>query len=1187
MKLKKLEIYGFKSFAQRTEIVFNEGITGIVGPNGSGKSNIGDAVRWVLGEQSAKTLRGAKMEDVIFNGTQKRKPLSYCEVSLVFDNEDRALPMDFAEVAVTRRVYRNGESEYYLNRSACRLKDIIDLFRDTGIGKEGYSIIGQGRIDDILSQRGEDRRQVFEEAAGIVKFKARKEEADKKLQRTLENMERVEDIIQELERQLAPLEKQAETAREYMELSKELRVLDLNLFLLKHDRFKERIAELDENLATLNAILRQNEEALTEKTAARDQQQTLIEELEGRITGARNELMNCADRVHTLKTELATLASRREAREETIRRMNDEQNDARARLAELEKASGEQDGGLSRQQELLNAAQQSLRDATEAQERLAREETEKEQALEDYKAQMLEAMNRSSNLRNDQTRQTTMRAQMDSRLQELTAQDAQLAERLAELQTAAEAAQELLRQAQESRDQLAASHQARQRELNDCDMELNRLRQGTQEKMGQMQSAMSRLKLMEEMQREMEGFNQSVKRAMSFAHQQGMTGVRGVLAQLLTVPQKYETAIDMALGAAQQNIVTEDENTAKTLIEYLRQNRLGRATFLPMTTVRSKVLNDRERQALRLPGCLGVASDLVQCDPAYRGIIENLLGRTVIATDLNAGIPIMRAGNHSFRLVTLQGDVMHSGGSMTGGSVQSKMTNLLGREREIKELSASIEQEKANLARMRETLNDRQQAKDSLKQQVSEAMEKVHQEEIAVARETQRLESAQGELREQQERINAAHQAEEQLREAIAQLDAQLLALEQESTEDSYDPDAMQEETRRLQGVLTQAREASAAQRDQVMTLTLHLSDLQHELDSMQRDQHRVSQEMEQLRHDLTRRAGQISGLTELTAQDTAQEAVLQEQLAQREQEQTEQKSRVHQQEEGRTQAQAVLKQLMADMEALHSQYSADGDKQHRTELARSRVENDLKVLQDRIWNTWEVTYAGAEAERITEGFDATAADTRAAELQTRIRAMGSVNVNAVEEYANTKARYDDLSAQREDLQKAEKDLRELIARLLTQMESTFVENFTKMQGYFAETFVRLFGGGHAELRLADPSDPLNCGIEVIAQPPGKKLQLLSLLSGGERALTAIAILFAMLKLKPTPFCILDEIEAALDEANIGYFADYLVEYSKGTQFVVVTHRKGTMERCDSLYGVAMEEQGVSKMVSVSLQDYA
>ena len=323
MKLKKLEIYGFKSFAQRTEIVFNEGITGIVGPNGSGKSNIGDAVRWVLGEQSAKTLRGAKMEDVIFNGTQKRKPLSYCEVSLVFDNEDRALPMDFAEVAVTRRVYRNGESEYYLNRSACRLKDIIDLFRDTGIGKEGYSIIGQGRIDDILSQRGEDRRQVFEEAAGIVKFKARKEEADKKLQRTLENMERVEDIIQELERQLAPLEKQAETAREYMELSKELRVLDLNLFLLKHDRFKERIAELDENLATLNAILRQNEEALAEKTAARDQQQTLIEELEGRITAARNELMNCADRVHTLKTELATLASRREAREETIRRMND------------------------------------------------------------------------------------------------------------------------------------------------------------------------------------------------------------------------------------------------------------------------------------------------------------------------------------------------------------------------------------------------------------------------------------------------------------------------------------------------------------------------------------------------------------------------------------------------------------------------------------------------------------------------------------------------------------------------------------------------------------------------------------------------------------------------------------------------------------------------------------------------
>mgnify|MGYP002572129601 CR=1 FL=1 len=728
---------------------------------------------------------------------------------------------------------------------------------------------------------------------------------------------------------------------------------------------------------------------------------------------------------------------------------------------------------------------------------------------------------------------------------------------------------------------------ARQQELAACDGELNTLRQSAQEKTGQLQSAMSRLKLMEEMQREMEGFNQSVKRAMAFAHQRGMQGVRGVLAQLLTVPQRYETAIDMALGAAQQNIVTEDEDTAKTLIEYLRQNRLGRATFLPMTTVRSKLLNDRERQALRLPGCLGVASDLVQCDPAYRGIVENLLGRTVIATDLNAGIPIMRAGNHSFRLVTLQGDVMHSGGSMTGGSVQSKMTNLLGREREIKELSRSIEKDKAELNRLRETVNDRQQAKDSLKAQVAEAVEKAHQEEIAVARETQRLESARNELREHQGRMDAARQAEEQLREAIAQLDAQLQALQEESTADSYDPEAMQEETRRLQGVLTQAREASAAQRERVMQLTLALSDAQHELDSMERDKDRVSQETEQLRRDLTRREGQITGLKELVRQEQAHIAELDGQIATQEEAQKAQEAEVHAQEESRAQAQAGLRQLMEDIEALHRQNTEDGDKQHRTELTRSRVENELKTLQDRIWNTWEMTYAGAEAERITQGFDAAAAQSRAGELQSRIRAMGSVNVNAVEEYAATKARYDDLAAQREDLQKAEADLRELIGRLLTQMERTFVENFSKMQGYFAETFVRLFGGGHAELRLADPADPLNCGIEVIAQPPGKKLQLLSLLSGGERALTAIAILFAMLKLKPTPFCILDEIEAALDEANIGYFADYLVEYSKGTQFVVVTHRKGTMERCDSLYGVAMEEQGVSKMVSVSLQDYA
>ena len=421
-----------------------------------------------------------------------------------------------------------------------------------------------------------------------------------------------------------------------------------------------------------------------------------------------------------LKNEWTAAASRQENREENIRRMTGEQQSARERLEELTRMSGEQDGGLERQRQRLSEAQEALREATQAQDRLAREEAQKEQALEDYKAQMLEAMNRSSNLRNDQTRQTTMRAQMDSRLKELLSQDEQMAQRLEELQSAAQAAQGQLEQAKAGWDKLVQAHRARQQELAACDGELNTLRQSAQEKTGQLQSAMSRLKLMEEMQREMEGFNQSVKRAMAFAHQRGMQGVRGVLAQLLTVPQRYETAIDMALGAAQQNIVTEDEDTAKTLIEYLRQNRLGRATFLPMTTVRSKLLNDRERQALRLPGCLGVASDLVQCDPAYRGIVENLLGRTVIATDLNAGIPIMRAGNHSFRLVTLQGDVMHSGGSMTGGSVQSKMTNLLGREREIKELSRSIEKDKAELNRLRETVNDRQQAKDSLKAQVAE-----------------------------------------------------------------------------------------------------------------------------------------------------------------------------------------------------------------------------------------------------------------------------------------------------------------------------------------------------------------------------------------------------------------------------------------------------------------------------------
>ncbi len=1186
MRLKKLELYGFKSFAQRTEIVFGEGITGIVGPNGSGKSNIGDAVRWVLGEQSAKTLRGASMSDVIFNGTQKRKPLSYCEVSLIFENDDRALNMDFAEVMVTRRVYRNGESEYYLNRAACRLKDIIDLFRDTGIGKEGYSIIGQGRIDEILSRRGEDRRQIFEEAAGIVKFKARKEEADKKLQRTLENAERVDDILEELNRQLKPLEEQARAAREYLELSAELKILDLNLFLVRSDRAKERLAELDGELMNLRTVLSDTEEALALKTEKRDEYQSEIAQLEEKITSTRSALMACAEQVHEAQSTLSALNSRRETRRENRERTEEENQESQRRLDELEALFTRSESEARDQEALVFQAEQALQKARNAAENAEQHAEACENELERHKADVMNALNRLSAVKNDQTRLKTMRAQMESRLEELAASEGALKQQEQALQEAEQQTERRLKEEEALRNKLADTLADRQDALGRSDAALISLRTQAEQLSSSLQSTQSRQKLLSEMTREMEGYNNTVRRAMQYAKDRGMAGVRGVLAQLISVPREYETAIDMALGAAQQNIVTDNEETAKELIQYLRQNRLGRATFLPQTSVRSKLLNDRERQALRLPGAIGVASDLVRCAPEYRGIVENLLGRTVIAENLDVGIPIMRAGNHAFRLVTLEGDVMHSGGSMTGGSTQSKMVNLLGRERELKELTENLRTGKIRLDEMKARLAKSQQEKNALKLDVQDALNALHQQEIAVARENERHEAARAELSSHRSRMEQTGQATLQLMESMEDIDRQLEGISSLSGDAQLDQSAMEEKTAALQEALSAARAQAAAAADQVVQSTLRLSDLRHQLDILHKDKTRYEQDKALLTAEMDRRNHQLAMMAQQDAQDEAEESRFSALLAQRQKDQQRQEQVAQLLESRRSAAQDKLRDVLTDMENLHQSHTRDADRIHRTELSRARVESDLKVMQDRIWNSYEVTYAGAEEYRQTEGFDPVEADRRAAQLMSQIRALGSVNVNAVEEYAATRARFDELTAQQKDLRAAENDLRELIARLIEQMQTTFVENFSKLQVYFSETFTRLFGGGHAELQLMDPNDPLNCGIEVNAQPPGKKLQLLSLLSGGERALTAIAILFAMLKLKPTPFCILDEIEAALDDANIGYYADYLKEYSPDTQFIVITHRKGTMERCNALYGVAMEEQGVSRMVSVSLQDY-
>ena len=1186
MRLKKLELYGFKSFAERTEIVFKEGITAIVGPNGSGKSNIADAVRWVLGEQSAKILRGASMQDVIFGGTQRRKPLSYCEVSLIFDNEDKSLPLDYAEIQVTRRVYRSGESEYFLNRASCRLKDVVDLFRDTGIGKEGYSIIGQGRIDEILSRKGEDRRQVFEEAAGIVKFRARKEEADKKLARTQENISRVDDLLEELKNRLGPLEEDAKNARVYLDLSARLKVLDLNLFLVRSDKMEAKLRESDHDLQNIQTVLAQTEQTLQEKSEERDARQAEIRDLDEKIAAAHTALMEGMEAVHRAENAAHEVEERRRRRQEDRVRLTDETKAAEERIAELDALAAESGDGSDSRGAALEKYTARLDAAKAAEEQARAEETEKEEILENHKNAMLEAVNRRAAALSNQTRLTTMLTTMETRLEELTVSCEDMRKQGETLEAAVGEARERLERETAEQDRLSASLQEARAGLEAADAEVIEARAAYDHQLAEMREMEARQKILEDMSREMDGYSHAVRSVVHYARDLNDSRVRGPVSQLISVPEKYETALDMVLGATQQHVITEDEETAKEMIEYLRENRLGRATFLPMTTVKPRLLTPQERETLSMPGCLGVASDLVSCEEQYRGIVENLLGRTVIAEDLASGIPIMRRGEQGFRLVTLKGDVMHSGGSITGGSVSSRNVNLFTRERELKELISKLSAGQDELERLLKQMQDGQKRKDDLKALSADALEQLHQQEIAVARETERLQNAETDAVTHGLHLRESEAAREQLMESMMQIRDQL-SLATDSTEQTDKTrEEMETQAAQLQQALTEARKQTEEKAEETLKLTLEVNDLKHELESLQRDRARYEQDRRRMAAEQERRAAQLAEMEKAEAGDLDAAAKTIQELEKGKIEQARKERISHALEEDRAGKQEQLGGILADIEGLHQSFQRDSDRAHRLELSRARTEGDLKALRDRIWNTYEITYAGAEEYRITEGFSLTEADREAAQLSAEIRALGPVNVRAVEEYADTKARADEMTAQREDLEKAEKDLKDLITRLLSRMKETFVEQFSLLQGFFSETFVRLFGGGHAELILMDPNDPLNCGIEINAQPPGKKLQLLSLLSGGERTLTAIAILFATLKLKPTPFCILDEIEAALDDANIGYFADYLAEYSASTQFVVITHRKGTMERANGLYGVAMEEQGVSRMVSVSLQDY-
>ena len=987
MRLKRLEIYGFKSFADRTVVVFDQGITGIVGPNGSGKSNLSDAVRWVLGEQSAKALRGGKMEDVIFNGTQKRKRLGYCEVSLVFENEDHALPVDFTEVMITRRVYRSGDGEYYINKTACRLRDIIELFRDTGVGKEGYSIIGQGRIGEILSQKSEDRRGIFEEAAGIVKYRTRKEESEKRLANMRDNLSRVEDIISELESQLEPLAKASETARHYLALRDELRVLECSSFVLRSDRAKERIEDAEQMLTGLREAIEQEERRAGELSAARDAANEAAQMLEEQVSAAHEQVLDLTREKEAREGELAMLRAEITRMEKDVLSLGQEEDVRRARSealsGEIERSEREALNTRAKITDLqreLHAKETELEAAQEAA-RVAEEE------LEAHKSAIIAAMNRLSDVRTSEARLSTMRielerrgAEAESQREELTIIAERLDEQLAE-------AKEELEQFRRAESELAENERSIEQESQEAAQKIARIQQAITGVSGQKQAAASRLRVLREMERDYAGYQQAVKQVL--LHARGNTGVRGVVASLMQVPKELERAVEAVLGGALQNVVTSDEYVARDMIAYLRSNKLGRATFLPMTTITGRTLNQQERQLLSMPGCVGVASELVSFAPEYRGIVENLLGRTVVAENLDAGIEIMRRGRHAFRLVTLEGDVMHSGGSMTGGSSASRMTSLLSREREIKEHEALLETLDAQIREYEARLEKGEAYRQSIKQRRAKAFEELHQAQIDVSIASERVRTLT------QQRENHAGQEQRcdllraQIAENLAQIDAQLAGARSTQAGEERTSDEMNRRTGELSDVLYDRREALDLLREQAQGVRLTLTAKERDLTALTADGARMRRELEEIAAQLGHAHEQREALilrhqqaTEQMAEGTAQAKECADKLVSAQKELGEKQTL-------RSGQQEKIRSLTQEIDALRETLSQDQDKCHKAEMVLSRTQAELSQMQQRIWDEYELTYAGAK-DFLKEPFDLAASDRRTGEIRREIRAMAS-----------------------------------------------------------------------------------------------------------------------------------------------------------------------------------------------------
>ncbi len=1181
MYLKALEIQGFKSFPDKTVLAFGSDITAVVGPNGSGKSNISDAIRWVMGEQSTRTLRGSKMEDVIFNGTEKRKGLGFAEVTLVLDNTERIFQMEETEVAVTRRYYRSGESEYYINRRACRLKDINELFMDTGLGREGYSIIGQGRIDEILSVKSADRREVFEEAAGISRFRHRKEEAERKLERTQENLVRIDDKIGELELQVEPLRAQAEKTRKYNVLRDELKGLEISVWLDQLEHLRANSLKLK---GDVEAAVRQRDgardevERLYAQSAALAEQMRdkdiQAEELRGKQSGMDEQVHSCENSIALLKRDIKNNSENAQRIRQELEQQEGRAGSIAAQIqdgrARLDQIGREMAACRTRIDELARTSREALGSAGSLSEELdrLRERERLETASAGEARELLSALAAAA--------------------QELYDREEKLGQELQEQEDKAAQARQALEDAQKELDRVAEDRDAAKNVIGGYQMRL----QARQRKLDQAQerhrrlqmdenNLSARIKMLSEMEKLYEGYSKAVKLVMGEAERGGLRGIRGPVASLIHVPDQYAVAIEIALGGAMQNLVAERDEDGKNAISYLKRRDGGRATFLPMNTIRPADFRDRAVE--REDGFVGMGDALISFDREYANIFSNLLGRVVIADSMDKAMAMARKFGHRFRIVTLDGQVLNAGGSMTGGSV-SRSAGILSRANELERLNKQKDGLAADLKTASDELAKAQRELTAAQYELDAAAGQLREAEDAVLKWSERADSASVQL------------ADLELRRQILAGDrAQVRRRMEENTANTAQAKARIGELEGSAAALRSEGEAKAqgrtALQDKVSALNEESARHSAKLAGLEGEQSALSQsigELERLRDDLS---GDTANRTAMIGQFEQQN----DYLLRRIQEEEERLQRLRTASQEGTAAIRRLNDEKLTLEGRRNQADRQArDKNNELnnmEREVANLENKASAaaveecqLLDKLWESYELSHEAARAERV-ELESVPKAQRRIGELKRSISALGSINPDAVEEFARVNERYTYFTGQRDDVAKAKKELLDIIAQITGEMTAIFKEQFALIDQEFRKAFAELFGGGKAELLLDDPEDVLGCGIEIRAQPPGKTIQHMSSLSGGERALIAIALYFAILKVRPTPFCVMDEIEAALDESNVVRYARYMRRMSSKTQFIVITHRRGTMEEADVLYGVTMQEKGVSRMLTIDLND--